>query len=45
MLYNRVVRCVVHTRINILWSVITMALVNAAEMLTKAKEGHYEVGQ
>ena len=28
-----------------IWSVIIMPLVNAAEMLTKAKQGHYAVGQ
>ncbi len=35
-----------HTAENfIIWSVMTMALVNAAEMLKKAKAGHYAVGQ
>ena len=34
-----------YTKIKRIWSVITMPLVNAAEMLTKAKKGHYAVGQ
>ncbi len=31
--------------VKIIWSVIKMPLVNAKEMLTKAKAGHYAVGQ